>query len=398
MDPIKARTVATVRQLEYLEAVEKHGSNRAAARALGVAESAIRASLRALGRKVSMADSAPDAEGPDSVPTSSSTLYGADGKAKLQWVKVDHRRSNTEGALREFIMGLCEHIKGLALPTEEPTFCVDDLLAVYPLGDPHYGALVDSDETGLGSWDLSIAANRHEAAMQHLASITPPASHALLINLGDAIHMDDSTNRTPASKAVLDADSRYGKVLSTAATSLIRCVHMLLAKHRHVTVWSILGNHDPHSGLALSLALQFYFHNEPRVTVDTGTGLYKYMQFGSVLLGAHHGHGAKAPDLPLIMANDRPQEWGDTRHRVWHCGHVHHKTVKDYVGCTVETHRTLVPPDAWHAGAGYRSKQDASVVVYHREAGEIQRSRYDPDFMEKAARTAQVRPDPAPLG
>ena len=112
MDQIQLRSYATVRQLEILDAIEEHGSNRAAARALGVNESAVRASLAALHRKVAMNEVKPPmitgAAGPG--VTSSSTLYGADGAPKLQWVKTDVKRQAHQDAMAQFVTSLAEEI------------------------------------------------------------------------------------------------------------------------------------------------------------------------------------------------------------------------------------------------------------------------------------------------
>jgi hypothetical protein len=374
MDDLTLRSFATVRQLEYLDAVEQLGSQRAAAAALGVAESTLRTSLKSLRKKVQMRSTEEDTL---VGATSTSTLCDGDGNVKLQWVKRDLKKENLQEAIRAFVEDLAKDIAGKSPDAPAPEITMDELLAVYPFGDPHFGLKTWGEETGDGDWDLEIAAGTHEAAVRHLAQITPPAAHALLLNLGDAIHMNGSSNTTFAGTRV-DADTRYGKVLQETAMSFVRCILTLLEKHQHVTVWCMTGNHDTDSSLALQIALKFYFSNNPRVTVDDGTSLYKYMRFGKVLIGSHHGHGAKAADLPLIMAADRAKDWGETEHRVWHCGHIHHKQVlKDYTGCTVETHRTLARQDAWHAGQGYRSKKDMSVIVYHREFGELQRSRFD---------------------
>ena len=103
MDQIQLRSYATVRQLEILDAIEEHGSNRAAARALGVNESAVRASLAALHRKVAMNEVKPPmitgAAGPG--VTSSSTLYGADGAPKLQWVKTEASKGHQLELIKE---------------------------------------------------------------------------------------------------------------------------------------------------------------------------------------------------------------------------------------------------------------------------------------------------------
>jgi hypothetical protein len=53
-----------------------------------------------------------------------------------------------------------------------------------------------------------------------------------------------------------------------------------------------------------------FFHNEPRVEVDLSRMAYRYLRFGKVLIGGHHGHGAKPADLPLLMAVDRPAGLG----------------------------------------------------------------------------------------
>jgi hypothetical protein len=305
-----------------------------------------------------------------------STYYNQEGKASGQWVKSSADEERREQMVREFVEALCADVKGKSPRVDAPSFTEPDLLACYPIGDHHHGMKADAAETGT-SYDLKISANLLETAVDQLARIAPPTEHALLINLGDFFHANDSTNRTPGHGNNLDVDSRYGKVMHTGGLALVNSVLRLLEKHQKVTVWNMRGNHDPDAAFALALAMSFYFHAEPRVHVDMGPSLYKYLRFGNNLLGSHHGHGAKAADLPLLMANDRPEDWGQTEHRVWHCGHIHHKTQKEYVGCTVETHRTLAGPDGWHHGKGYRSKRDMNAIIYHRQFGEIQRSRFD---------------------
>ena len=388
-DP-QLRSFATQRELDFLEAMDQHGSVRAAARHLGLNKNSIEQAMVRLRQRAAMRGYSPDHSMTHPAPEGFlvkgvSTLYGEDGAPRAQWVKTKLDDAARAAAYEEFIRDLAQGIKGLAPLTSPPTLVLDDLLAVYPIGDPHFGMKADGADTGHGSWDLEIAAGTHESAVDYLCSIAPPARQALLINCGDALHVNDSSNTTPTSGAQLDVDTRYGKMLDTAAMSFVKCILRLLQKHEHVTVWCMRGNHDIDSSLALQIALKLYFHNEPRVTVDDGTSYYKYLRFGQNLIGSHHGHGAKMNDLPLLMATDRPQDWGQTRHRVWHVGHIHHKTVtKDFSGCTVESHRTLAAQDAWHAAQGYRAQRDMQMIVYHRELGEVQRSRCDPAALSQA--------------
>jgi hypothetical protein len=85
-----------------------------------------------------------------------------------------------------------------------------------------------------------------------------------------------------------------------------------------------------------------------------------------------------------IMAADEPEKWGETKHRYWYVGHVHHQDVKEYRGGVVEYFRTLAARDAWHAGQGYRAGRDMRLIVHHREFGEIERHRADIGMLEPA--------------
>ena len=130
---------------------------------------------------------------------------------------------------------------------------------------------------------------------------------------------------------------------------------------------------DDHSALMLALCLEHHFHNEPRVMIDTSPAKFHWYRFEKNLIGVTHGDTVKMPQLPGVMAVDRKEDWGETEHRYWYTGHVHHDSLKEYPGCIVETFRTLAPRDAWHAGQGYRSGQDMKLDIFHREDGRVNR-------------------------
>ena len=372
---------ASIRQLEYLEAVEKHGSNNKAAKALGVTRRVVDRGIERLKQAAALRGWAPKHDMNKIVPDGFlvkgvSTYYDKDGNKSAQWVKSSASAERRDEMFRSFIEELCQDIKGKAPTVKPPAATVANLLACYPIGDHHFGMHATKEDVG-ADYNCEIASHALESAINHLSELAPPAETALLINLGDALHTDDSSNQTKGHGHLLDVDGRFPRIMQSAAMSLIRGVLRLLEKHQKVIVWNMRGNHDPDASMSLAMAMSFYFHNEPRVEVDMGSSLYKYLRYGSNLIGSHHGHGAKGGDLPLIMATDRKEDWGQTDHRVWHCGHIHHKTQKEFPGCVVETHRTLAGSDAWHAGKGYRSKKDMNSIIYHREFGEIQRTRFD---------------------
>ena len=88
LDPL--RVYATPRQAEYLDAIAEHGSVGKAARALGIDRRLI---FGALARLRDSAGSVPGADGvhpdaPDFRVRRLTSLYGANGKARLNWVQA----------------------------------------------------------------------------------------------------------------------------------------------------------------------------------------------------------------------------------------------------------------------------------------------------------------------
>jgi hypothetical protein len=375
--PVDEETLReTVRVLD-----ECAGNQTLAAEKLGMSRGGLQGRLRAAARLGLLQVERPAL--PGFGITKVSTLYNGEGVPTAQWVQQKPDAAEREEAFKAFVEGLIEPIKGLSPIVQAPPVSDTDLLAVYPIGDHHFGMRADPDETG-DPYDCNIARDRLLGAVDRLVTSAPAADEALLLNLGDFFHANDSKDATPESGNRLDVDTRFGQVMFRGGELLVHCVLRLLEKHRTVRVWNMRGNHDPDAAMALTMAIAFYFHNEPRVVVDMGSSLYKFHRFGKNLIASHHGHGAKPNELPLLMAVDRPEDWAATTHRVWHCGHIHHKTLKEHPGVDVETHRCLAGTDAWHAGKGYRSKRDMSVIIYHREHGEIQRTRFDLGMLEAA--------------
>lgn len=381
LDP-ELKRWATPTQARYIDAVNEHGSAIKAAAALGVNRRTVGRGIDAACRMAALKGYSPDHQMTKPVPDpfivkGVSTYYDNEGKPRGQWVKSALKDDRAEQVLREFNDWLAsDGANGLSPIIPPPAGSDDDLLAVYPIGDPHFGLHSWAAETG-EDFDLKEAERVTLAAVDRLVGSAPPATSALLLNLGDMFHADDSANETPGHHNKLDVDGRYLKIVQVGLRTLNNCVKRLLERHRTVTVWNLPGNHDPHLALMLSVCMDAFFSNEPRVTVDMSPSLYRYMRFGKVLIGAHHGHGAKSGDLPLLMAADRPEDWGATTFRTWMCGHIHHWSAKEHPGVIVETFRTLAAKDAWHAGKGYRSGRDMNVITFHRTFGEIQRTRCD---------------------
>lgn len=378
---------ATPTQAAYLAAVNEHGSGGKAAAALGVVKSAVNDALARLKATAALKGYSPEHDlvhptAPGQRLKGTSTLY-KDGKAVVQWVKTTADHDQAEQIMREFALGLAVEFKGLAPITAAPATADDDLMCVYPMGDPHFGMHAWWEDAG-EDFDLKIAEELTNGAIDRLIAAAPDAGTALLLNLGDMFHADNQRNVTNSGHQ-LDVDGRWAKVQQVGLRSTIHCIRRLLEKHNKVVFRINRGNHDGHSSYALALMISCYFHDEPRVTVDLSPAVAWYYQFGKNLIGSTHGDTIRGPAMGAVMAADVPELWGATKYRTWLVGHVHHQDVKEYPGCVVEYFRTLAARDAWHAGQGYRAGRDMRCIVLHKEFGEIERHRCDVAMLKRAA-------------
>lgn len=358
-----------------LEALIRCGSIADAARELQLEPAQLRAHLNELHRRAARRGWAPDNDMTKTTPDGFhvkgvSTFYDADGNIRGQWVKTKAEEQARIAALLDAMAHIADAWKGKSEPLEMPPEHLDDeLLAVYPIGDPHIGMLSWAPETG-NNFDLATAERELYAAMDHLVGMAPKSRRALIIPVGDLFHADNRNNTTTGGTPV-DSDGRWPKVINVGVRLMRRAIDRALEKHELVDVIVEVGNHDWHSSLLLAICLSQYYEREPRVSVDTSPSKYHWFRFGKCLIGTTHGDTVKLTDLSEIMATDRPQDWGETMHRYWITGHVHHDQVKELRGCIVRTLRTLAPPDAWHKGKGYRSGRDMKALIMHREWGLI---------------------------
>ena len=318
--------------------------------------------------RVAGAEEPPTPVPPDFLIDRTSVMSRGDGSTVVQWTSYKPEAEARWEAIRAAVEAHVASYVRPAAPVEPPARVNDDLLTVYPLGDPHIGMLAWGAEVG-ESFDLRIAERELTECMRQLVARSPGSREAIVVNLGDFWHAQDDAQRTPTSGHKLDVDGRAGKVGEVGLALFRTLVDTALTRHERVRVRSLPGNHDPNASVWLPLYLRAVYEREPRVIVEDGVAPYQYDQFGSNLLGWCHGNGAKLDDLGAIMAADQAEKWGATRYRYWHTGHVHHWSAKEYPGVYVETHRTLAGRDAWTHLSGYRSGRALKAITYHRRFG-----------------------------
>lgn len=320
-----------------------------------------------------------------------STLVSGDGTTTAQWIKTKAGVPDPQKLLEEIMAEMPKKVvarKGHIKKSKKS--CDGKLMACYVLGDPHLGLTAWEPECG-ANFDLKIAEGLMTTAIRDLVLRGPKAKKALLVSLGDLLHADNIDQHTTHGNFSLDVDGRMSKVAVTAMNIMTQMIDALLEHHDEVEVDIVGGNHSEHSEMLIAIALQSYYRNEPRISIPVYHASRHYHQFNKNLLGTVHGDKTKMEALGEIMAAEQPKAWGETTHRTFLMGHIHHSQVKELRGCTVESFRTLAARDSWNSGRGYSAGRDLRRIVYHETYGEISREvaglAYLEDLLKKEEET-----------
>jgi hypothetical protein len=381
----KLISYATVRDLEYFEAIEKYGSITQAAKQLNVHRKSLQKSIDRVKRRAALGGYSPEHDMTHPVPDGFkvrgvSTYYNNDGKAVGQWVKSGIDETRQQEIIKEIVDAMCEQVPRADV-TMPPIGTLDNLCTVYTLTDSHVGMLAWHKEGG-EDWDLNIAERTLIGCFEQMVKSSPEASTCVVAQLGDFLHYDSALSAvTPQSGHSLDADGRMPKMVKTAIRILRTVVDRALKKHQTVVLLLAEGNHDISSSVWLRAMFQALYENEPRIQVIDSELPYYVYQHGKTMLAWHHGHLSKNNALPILFASQFPKVWGETTKRYAHCGHRHHVEEKEHSGMTVIQHSTLAARDAYASRGGWMSERHVTSITYSDVFGQVARNTVTPEML-----------------
>lgn len=302
-----------------------------------------------------------------------STFYDDDGRPVRQWVKsqTDEKRQ-----FEILIERLEEAHSGIPpfKPSKKPGKVEGSLLSLLTITDFHLGMYAYEAETG-EDWDIKIARDVFLNSIHDMVSASPKAGTGMLCQLGDFLHWDGILNVTPQSGHILDADTRYAKLVDLTMSVMVEAVNIMLSHFGKVVIVNAEGNHDISGSIWLRKHLAHLFSKDRRVEViDNDYPYYAYLH-GQTMLGFHHGHKMKLPQLHKLFASEpRFREmWGKSNYTYIHTGHYHHERVVEDGGAIAEQHPTLAARDAYAARGGWVSRRGAKMITYHDVDGEVSR-------------------------
>jgi predicted phosphodiesterase len=228
--------------------------------------------------------------------------------------------------------------------------------------DFHWGKGGWEDEVG-ETYNFEEARKRLMEKTESLVSRIPSAPEKIYVGAGsDWFHVDNDQGTT--TKGTLqDMCGSPAEILITGC-KLAREHIDLMRQIAPVEIVMMAGNHDRHSTIALMMYLSAAYEGCDDVTVTISSFNRRYLVYGATLLGFTHGDGLKKTNgLAGLMANEAKKEWGQTDHRVWFHGHLHHQRLTEKDGCLIVQMPSLAGHDRYHARAGYTTST-AGLAAY----------------------------------
>lgn len=287
---------------------------------------------------------------------------------KSNQVSVEEIRDSLKDELKSYSP---DFVKFDRQPLKDPHALVIDI------ADLHVGKYSSFFETG-ETYDMSKA---YKVAKEGLDGLLNKSSgfqiNKIVFVIGNDILHTDNPRRATTSNTPQDTSGMWYENYLMAKRIYIECIERLLPI-ADIHIVYCPSNHDYMSGFMLADTIHSFFRNSENVTFDLDMSHRKYYKYGDNLLGFSHGDGAKMEHTPLLMANEDPQGWAETKYRYVYLHHIHHKEQwkfkggKDYHGVTVEYLRSPSATDSWsHRNSFQHAKKAVEAFIHSEKDGQV---------------------------
>lgn len=312
---------------------------------------------------------------------------GVDPKeVKAGWIKSENsslyfRNANFQGQLEarlEFEENLKKEFKKYSpkYPKIKRGKTKDGHLLVIDIADLHINKYAESFLTGK-EYNSNIAVERAlegtKGILQKSKGFT--IDKILFIIGNDVLNIDNSTKST-TKLTPQDTDLHWFKAFNIAKECYVKCIEMCMTV-ADVDVIHCPSNHDLVSGCFLAETLQAWFRKSKNINFETSPKYRKYYQYHNNMIELEHGDKGNMSNIPLVMAQEEPTMWANTKFRYGYLHHIHHqdktswKSAKDYVGVNITYLRSPSSADIWHSENQYLNIVAVEGFIHSKEMGRV---------------------------
>lgn len=395
----------TDKQQKAYDAVQEHGSIRAAARAVNESYSAFHEKYTIAKRKLGIDPAIVDRLSELGVKTLAGVHSG--------WLELRDDDGKKAGNLY-MQMGKDEPAKFVDVVTESleayqpldrklfaPRVNVGakgDKLLVVDLADVHFGKLCVKEETN-HTYNVEVARHRVIEGTRAVLQRSNDVGRILFVMGNDILHTDNG--KTTTSGTPQDSDGTYFTAWRAAQHATIDAISEC-AGVADVDLIHCMSNHDWRSGWALSqtIAASVASHEGVRATAYNMSEKHrKFYGYGRNGLLVSHGDGAKEEALTSLFLKEGRSLISRCDLLYAYLHHFHHKkrarrgidvfqSEKDHTAFTqintgaarveggdmmAEYVRSPSPPDGWHDRNGYTNRQAVEAFIHCPHDGQKDR-------------------------
>lgn len=244
------------------------------------------------------------------------------------------------------------------------------------LYDAHLGLIAPGYEPNIGCMNYYKAIQRilNWYKDKHIVQI-------LLVVGNDFFNANDRYGSTVKGNPRADHPD-WKKTFRLAFSTLVKSID-LCQTIAPVKIITVEGNHDADRTFYCVHSLEAWYHNCPQVDIINDRNNFQFYRWYDNLLGFAHGDECKLSELPMIMATQaKPEDWANSRFRMWRTGHKHHASVKDFLtrpvligeeihGVRVQMSPGLCERSVWELWKGYLSIREALGTLWHPTEGDV---------------------------
>jgi len=249
-------------------------------------------------------------------------------------------------------------------------------LLIIDIADLHINKFCEKHLTG-DNYNSQIAVQR---ALEGTKGLIQKASgfniEKILFVIGNDVLNTDNILKGTTKGTIQDTDLHWLTAFNVAKDCYIQCIEYCLSV-ADVDIVHCTSNHDFMSGCFLAEVIHAWFRKCENITFNIGAKYRKYYKYFSNMIELEHGEKGKMTNLPLIMAQEEPMMWAETKFRYGYLHHFHHldktqfKTSKDYIGANITYLRSPSSADIWHAESQYLNLVAVEGFVHSRNNGRV---------------------------